>query len=104
MKEGRYLLPKRVKKSPKDGMEPLARNDAPTLSVKERAGGFKEIKQGLDEDAADREAQRCMTCGSRAVISYVDECMLCLHCEHYCPQKAIYVSPDKRVAPLMPWA
>ena len=44
-----------------------------------------------------------MTCGSRAVISYVDDCMLCLHCEHYCPQKAIYVSPEKKVMPLVPW-
>jgi NADPH-dependent glutamate synthase beta subunit-like oxidoreductase len=103
LKQGRYLLPKRVKKSPKDGMELLARHANPALTAKQRGGNFKEIKQGFDEDAADREAERCMTCGSRAVISYVDECMLCLHCEHYCPQKAIYVSPEKRVAPLIPW-
>ncbi len=104
LKADRYLSPKRVKKSPKEGMEPLARNDIATLSVKQRAGSFKEIKQGFDQDTADLETRRCMTCGSRAVISYVDDCMLCLHCEHYCPQKAIFVSPEKRVLPLMPWA
>jgi NADPH-dependent glutamate synthase beta subunit-like oxidoreductase len=103
LKAGRYLLPKRVKKAPKEGMEPLARNATRTLLARERTGAFKEIKAGFDEDVADLEAQRCLTCGSRAVISYVDDCMLCLHCEHYCPQKAIYVSPDKRVAPLVPW-
>ncbi len=104
LKEGRYMPPKRVPKPPKEGMEPVARNSAPRLDAGARAGSFAEITQGFDEDMADREAQRCMTCGSRAIISYVDDCMLCLHCEHYCPQKAIHVSPDKKVMPLLPWA
>jgi len=103
LREGRYLLPERVKKTPKEGMERVARNDTSVLAVSDRAGNFREVKAGFDEDAANLEAGRCMTCGSRAVISYVDECMLCLHCEHYCPQKAIFVSPDKKVMPLVPW-
>ncbi len=84
-------------------MESLEREQTPVLPVDLRTGSFEEIKRGFDEDTANREVRRCMTCGSRAVISYVDDCMLCLHCEHYCPQKAIYVSPEKRVAPLVPW-
>ncbi len=103
LRAGRYLLPKRVKKAPKEGMESLEREQTPVLPVDLRTGSFEEIKRGFDEDTANREVRRCMTCGSRAVISYVDDCMLCLHCEHYCPQKAIYVSPEKRVAPLVPW-
>jgi NADPH-dependent glutamate synthase beta subunit-like oxidoreductase len=103
LRAGRYLLPKRVKKLPREGIETAPRNPVPVLSVGERAGNFTEVAMGFDEDAANREAQRCMTCGSRAVISYVDDCMLCLHCEHYCPQKAIFVSPEKKAVPLMPW-
>ena len=103
LRAGRYLAPRRVTKAPGEGMETIARNPVPMRPVSERAGDFKEIKLGFDEDTAGQEAERCMTCGSRAVISYVDDCMLCLHCEHYCPQKAIYVSPDKKVMPLIPW-
>jgi NAD-dependent dihydropyrimidine dehydrogenase PreA subunit len=45
-----------------------------------------------------------MTCGSRAVIKYVDECMLCLYCERDCPVNAIYVSPEKMAQqPVLPW-
>jgi len=101
--EGRHLPPKRVKKPPREGVEPMARNVQAALPVSDRAGTFREIEAGFDEDKANVEVGRCMTCGSRAVISYVDDCMLCLHCEHYCPQKAIFVSPDKRVMPLIPW-
>ncbi|MCE5253167.1 MAG: FAD-dependent oxidoreductase [Actinomycetia bacterium] len=103
LKGGRRLLPKRVKRPPKEGVESVARNAAPVLAAGQRAGNFKEVKLGFDEDTADLEVQRCMTCGSRAVISYVDDCMLCLYCEQDCPQTAIYVSPEKKVLPLMPW-
>ncbi len=104
MKAGRELSARRVPKLPKEGIETAPRNPTPRLAVGDRPGGTQEIKLAFDEDTADREAKRCMTCGSRAAISYVQDCMLCLHCEHYCPQKAIFVSPDKKVAPLVPWA
>ena len=44
-----------------------------------------------------------MTCGSRAEIWYPDDCMLCTLCETDCPEKALYVSPEKLVMPLLPW-
>lgn len=103
LKAGRYLLPKRVKKPPKEGVEKIARHQTSLLPKSQRTGNFKEVKIGFDEDTANMEVPRCMTCGSRAIISYVDDCMLCLFCERDCPQKAIFVSPDKKVTPLMPW-
>ena len=103
LKEGRYVRPKRVKKLPNEGIDQVARNAVPTLPVEQRSGHFGEVKATYDEDTANLEVQRCMTCGSRAIIDYVDDCMLCLFCEQDCPQKAIYVSPDKTAMPLMPW-
>ena len=57
--------------------------------MSERKADFREVKLGFDEEMAGREAQRCMTCGSKASINYVDDCQLCLYCERDCPQKAI---------------
>jgi NAD-dependent dihydropyrimidine dehydrogenase PreA subunit len=45
----------------------------------------KEVKMGINADAMALEAQRCMTCGSRAIITYPDDCQLCLFCERDCP-------------------
>jgi NADPH-dependent glutamate synthase beta subunit-like oxidoreductase/NAD-dependent dihydropyrimidine dehydrogenase PreA subunit len=104
LKAGRYLRPKRVKKPPKEGIEKIARNLTSLLPTSQRAGNFKEVKMGFNEDTANMEVQRCMTCGSRAIINYVEDCMLCLYCERDCPQKAIFVSPEKKVMPLVPWA
>lgn len=103
LREGRYLLPRRVKNPPRQGIEKVARNQTRVLSAEERAKDFREVKQGFSEDTADLEAQRCMTCGSKAIIDYFEDCMLCLYCERDCPQRAIYVSPEKSELPLMPW-
>jgi NADPH-dependent glutamate synthase beta subunit-like oxidoreductase len=103
LKAGRYLKPKRVIKPPKEGIARMPRQSAPTLPVKQRSSNFKEVKMGINADAMALEAQRCMTCGSRAVIAYPDDCQLCLFCERDCPQKAIYVSPERRVLPMMAW-
>jgi len=92
-----------VRKPPKEGIETLARQTAPLLPVDQRCGNFKEVKTGLTEDTMVLEARRCMTCGSRAIIKYSDDCMLCIYCERDCPQKAIYVSPEKKALPLLAW-
>lgn len=84
-----------VTKPPRDGMETWERQETPYLPPNERKGNFREIKAGFNEEQAIKEAHRCMTCGSRAVITYLDDCMLCDACEVDCPQKAIYVSPLK---------
>jgi NADPH-dependent glutamate synthase beta subunit-like oxidoreductase len=100
---GRYAKPARVKKPPKEGIAPWARQTTPLLPVSERKGNFREVKIGFSEDTAHLEAQRCMTCGSRAVITYPEDCMLCLYCERDCPVRAIYVSPEKTARPMVAW-
>ena len=39
----------------------------------------------------------------KAVIKYPEDCMLCLICELDCPQRAIYVSPIKRIPASTAW-
>jgi NADPH-dependent glutamate synthase beta subunit-like oxidoreductase/NAD-dependent dihydropyrimidine dehydrogenase PreA subunit len=95
--------PPLVKKSPRDGITPFNRQTSPLLPVNERAGNFREVKCGFDEDTVNREVCRCMTCGSEAVITYPDDCMICLYCERDCPMQAIYVSPEKTIGPILPW-
>jgi NADPH-dependent glutamate synthase beta subunit-like oxidoreductase len=103
LKAGRNFKPKRVIKPPKEGIARMPRQSAPILPVNQRSNNFKEIKMGINADAIALEAQRCMTCGSRAVITYPDDCQLCLFCERDCPQKAIYVSPERKELPMMAW-
>jgi len=101
LKKGRDVTPDRVKKLPKEGIPELVRQQTPLLSINERAKSFREIATGFDEDMAYGESRRCMTCGSRAIINFVEECRLCQSCERNCPQKAISISPVKEVSPFI---
>ena len=101
--EGRSLQPDRVKKCPGERIPKMPRQEAPLLPISERTTDFREVKLGFDEDTIRLESQRCMTCGSKASIDYVDDCQLCLYCERDCPQKAITVSPAKKVDPILAW-
>jgi NADPH-dependent glutamate synthase beta subunit-like oxidoreductase len=103
LKSGRDLKPKLVKNPPGERVISLARQFAPVLSQSERVGNFAELKAHFDEYIAQLEAQRCMTCGSKATIRYVEDCMLCDACELDCPQKAIYVSPVKNGRLAVSW-
>ncbi|WP_293644247.1 NAD(P)-binding protein [Thiolapillus sp.] len=53
-------------------------------SADEVLGHFKERMQGLDEETAQKEADRCMSCGL---------CFECDNCVIYCPQDAVYRVP-----------
>ncbi len=53
-------------------------------SADEVLGHFKERMQGLDDETAQQEADRCMSCGL---------CFECDNCVIYCPQDAVYRVP-----------
>jgi NAD-dependent dihydropyrimidine dehydrogenase PreA subunit len=103
MARGRSLVPDRVKKCPGERIAKMARQDTRLVPVSERKASFREVKLGFDDDTTRLESQRCMTCGSKASINYVDDCQLCLYCERDCPQRAITVSPAKKVDPILAW-
>ena len=46
-----------------DGVNKEARASMPELSVDERKLSFIEVELGLSEDAAVKEAKRCLQCG-----------------------------------------
>jgi len=39
----------------------------------------------------------------KAVIKYPEDCICCAFCELDCPQKAIYVSPEKYTPVMVAW-
>ena len=81
---------------PVDDLPRLPRNERKT-----RADGtpFDEAAIGFDQLDAQAEAMRCLTCGSKAVIAYNDDCMTCFSCELRCPAGAIDVHPFKERLP-----
>jgi NADPH-dependent glutamate synthase beta subunit-like oxidoreductase len=91
--------PKKVENPPGEGMEKRPRQSAPVLPVADRVKGFSEIKAALNEKQAAMEAERCMTCGSKAYIAYPEDCMTCYTCELKCPYSALYVHPFKEILP-----
>ncbi|MGN1038583.1 MAG: FAD-dependent oxidoreductase [Mailhella sp.] len=79
-------------KLPGEGIASAPRNEREQSGT---ADPFGEKKKGLELEAAFSEALRCMTCGSRSVVTYTDDCMTCFNCELHCPSNAIYVHPFK---------
>ena len=94
LKAGRETEVKVVKKPPREGVEKRPRQAISLLPVDQRKSNFNEIKTGFDKDRAEQEERRCMACGSRAFIKYLEDCMTCYTCERDCPEKAIFVSPE----------
>jgi NADPH-dependent glutamate synthase beta subunit-like oxidoreductase len=52
-------------------------------------GDFKEIEQGLNKNAARKEAGRCYSCGQP--FGKYRTCWFCLPCEVDCPHEALWV-------------
>jgi 2-oxoacid:acceptor oxidoreductase delta subunit (pyruvate/2-ketoisovalerate family) len=63
-----------------DYFPPIPRVKIPTLSIKERAGSFREVYRGLSEWKTKKEAERCFSCGN---------CVSCNVCVMVCPDLAI---------------
>jgi len=94
----------KVANPPKDGMPMFKRNAASHITVPTAAENYEELKEGFDVELADQEVQRCMTCGSRSIITYKEECRLCKSCETNCPTKAIYSAPLRKIEPQLKMA
>jgi NADPH-dependent glutamate synthase beta subunit-like oxidoreductase len=103
LKAGRQVEVKTVRKPPRDGVEKKKRESTVLLPPDERKRGFREIRIGFTRERAEREAQRCMACGSKAWIAYNGDCMTCYSCERDCPEKAVYVSPVPVPARIVGW-
>ncbi len=103
LKAARDWKTNKVDKPPKEGIVRMDRQTIPLLPIDQRAGNFKEVKLGFDQYAINMEAQRCMTCGSRAIVKYPEDCMTCSFCQLDCPQSAIRISPIKTAPLIVPW-
>ena len=58
---------------------------------------------GICVDSCTMDVIRMDEKSQKAVIKYPDDCMLCVFCEEDCPVGAIYVSPEKKMLPLLSW-
>jgi NADPH-dependent glutamate synthase beta subunit-like oxidoreductase len=97
--QDRLQKPPKVTNPPGRGIDPAPRLEPTMTPPKITRDDFSEIDKGLSMEDAGREAQRCMTCGSRSVISYVDDCRQCRTCAAACPVEAISPQPIKRIEP-----
>jgi NAD-dependent dihydropyrimidine dehydrogenase PreA subunit len=59
---------------------------------------------GTCADSCPLDVIRMDEKSGKAVAKYPEDCMLCLFCERDCPQKAIYVSPEKSLPPILSWS
>lgn len=69
-----------------------ARQERDSVDATTRIANFEETIKAFTRAQAQREAQRCLTCGSRSKIAYVDDCQVCRLCAHYCPADCIEIS------------
>ncbi|HLA81200.1 MAG TPA: FAD-dependent oxidoreductase, partial [Thermoleophilia bacterium] len=80
--------------------ERLERREVPNV---ERTRDFREVSLCFGDQEARMEAERCLTCGSRSVIAYLDDCQVCRLCQHYCPTEAIEVTDGALLGSLHGW-
>jgi heterodisulfide reductase subunit A-like polyferredoxin len=74
-----------------EDVEVRARAEMATLPAQERARGFAEVEQGLTEEQARAEAERCLNCMA---------CCECLECVKACKAEAVDHSMQPRRATL----
>jgi NADPH-dependent glutamate synthase beta subunit-like oxidoreductase len=76
------------------------RQERGSISADLRKANFNETMLALDAKQAQREAERCLTCGSRSEIAFVDDCQVCRLCAHYCPADCIEITDGAYVSSL----
>jgi NADPH-dependent glutamate synthase beta subunit-like oxidoreductase len=103
LKAGREAEVNVVKKPPREGIEKRPRQATSLLPIDQRKRSFREIKAGFGKETAEQEERRCMACGSKAFVKYLEDCMTCYTCERDCPEKAIFVSPEHILLGVSSW-
>jgi len=73
------------------------RAEMPLWEPLETTLGFMEMESGFCEEAAVREALRCLNCGAGAQC-LEEKCIACLTCVRICPYGAPMITPDGSVA------
>jgi len=96
-------LPPRAEGPPREKIPQVDRIDRQTLPPEDRKTSFQDTVLSLSWNEARMESTRCLTCGSRPVITHVDDCQTCWLCHAYCPVEAITISPVKYVRPMVGW-
>jgi NADPH-dependent glutamate synthase beta subunit-like oxidoreductase len=92
-----------VAQPPKDKVLAADRVERREQPVAERACDFRETVLLFDRWQAQFEAERCLTCGSRSLIAYLDDCQVCRLCQKYCPTDAIEVTEGAMLGALHTW-
>ena len=88
---------------PKEKVELSERIERAVRPAAERRCDTAEVAGGLGGAQARREAERCLTCGSRSKIAYLDDCQVCKLCQKYCPTDAIEVTEGALLGSLHSW-
>jgi len=96
-------LPPRAAEPPAENMPVIARIERPVLPAEKRRRSFQATVLPLDRRGARMESERCLTCGSRSMIAYLDDCQVCRLCQHYCPTEAIEVTEGVLLGSLHGW-
>lgn len=88
---------------PNDRFETLPRVERAVRPASERRRDLLEVTAGFSTTQAMAEAERCLTCGSRSRIAYLDDCQVCRLCQKYCPTEAIEVTEGQLLGSLHGW-
>ena len=88
---------------PKERIEMSERIERTRRPAAERRRDTAEVAAGLSGAQALKEAERCLTCGSRSRIAYLDDCQVCKLCQKYCPTDAIDVTEGALLGSLHGW-
>jgi NADPH-dependent glutamate synthase beta subunit-like oxidoreductase len=88
---------------PKERIEVSERLERRRRTATERRRDFRESAMSFSEQEAQLEVDRCLTCGSRSRIAYLDDCQVCRLCQHYCPTDAIDITEGALLGSLHGW-